>query len=208
MLSVLVTNTKGGCGKTTIATNLAAAFARGGLPTALADVDRQKSSLGWLGSRPDDSPGIEGLDWRKGRTKVPDGIRRLVIDVPAGLRISHVDELMREADLLVVPVQPSTFDEGSTRRFLSKLDGIKPIRKGKKAVLVVANRVRQRSRSAQRQLAFLADVGHAPVATIHDRAIYDELAWSGLGVFDLDAARARPVRADWLPLLTAIEDDA
>ena len=45
MLTVLVTNTKGGCGKTTVATHLAAAFAGAGLKTALADADRQRSSF-------------------------------------------------------------------------------------------------------------------------------------------------------------------
>ena len=53
MISVLVANPKGGCGKTTIATHLAAAFANGGLRTALADTDRQRSCLGWLDARPD-----------------------------------------------------------------------------------------------------------------------------------------------------------
>ena len=206
MLSVLVTNIKGGCGKTTLSTNLAAAFARGGLETALADVDRQKSSLSWLENRSDDLPRITGLDWRKGKTKLPKGLQRLVIDVPAGLRMAHVDELLREAHLVVVPVQPSVFDEASTRRFLAKLDEIKPIRKGKKAVLVVANRVRPRSRSARRQLEFLDDVGHEPVAFIHDRAAYDEAASSGMSIFDLDANRVEIVRRDWIPLVAAIEE--
>ena len=206
MLSVLVTNIKGGCGKTTIATNLAAAFARGGFTTtALADVDRQKSSLSWLAARPEDMPKIIPLDFRKGVEKLPKKLQRLVIDVPAGMRMNHVDQLMREADLLVVPVTPSVFDEASTRKFLQKLEQLKPIRKGKKSVLVVANRVRPRSRSAQRQLAFLEEVGHAPVATISDRAAYDETAHSGLSIFDLEAKRAEAVRRDWIPLIAAIE---
>jgi len=48
MISVLVANAKGGCGKTTVSTNLATAFANAGLHTALADNDRQRSCLTWL----------------------------------------------------------------------------------------------------------------------------------------------------------------
>jgi cellulose biosynthesis protein BcsQ len=70
MITVLVANSKGGCGKTTIATHLAAAFAGAGLRAALADADRQGSSLGWLRARPDGAAPIQALDWRDG----PDGL--------------------------------------------------------------------------------------------------------------------------------------
>ena len=132
MLRVLITNIKGGCGKTTIATNLAAAFAAGGFITALAEVDRQRSSLSWLKLRNGQSRPIQGLDWRKEVGDTPPDLRRLVIDAPANLRMRHVDDLISEADLVVVPVLASVFDEGSTEHFLAKLDELKPIRKGRK----------------------------------------------------------------------------
>ena len=107
MLRVLVTNTKGGCGKTTLATSLAAAFAVGGLRTALAEVDRQKSSLAWLRLRPQSAAAIEGLDWRKAPGEVGQGTQRLVIDAPANLRMAHIEGLIREADLVIVPMLAS-----------------------------------------------------------------------------------------------------
>ena len=58
MLSVLVGNIKGGCGKTTIATHLATSFAALGLATTIADCDRQRSSLNWLKRRAETAPAV------------------------------------------------------------------------------------------------------------------------------------------------------
>jgi chromosome partitioning protein len=206
MLRVLVTNIKGGCGKTTIATNLAAAFAAGGFATGLAEVDRQRSSLSWLKLRDHGARAITGLDWRKEVGDSPSGLRRLVIDAPANLRMKHVDELIAEADLVVVPVLPSVFDEGSTERFLAKLDELKPIRKGRKTVALVANRLRPRSKAAQRLEGFLERLGQPIAARLGDRAIYGELAVQGLSIFDMDGQLVRPVRDEWRPLLNVIDE--
>jgi chromosome partitioning protein len=208
MLRVLVTNIKGGCGKTTIATNLAAAFAAGGFATGLAEVDRQRSSLTWLKLRDSQSRTIVGLDWRKDVGAAPSELRRLVIDAPANLRMRHVDDLIAEANLVVVPILASVFDEGSTERFLAKLEELKPIRKGRKSVALVANRLRPRSKAAQRLDGFLQRLGQPVAARLGDRAVYGELAVQGLSVFDLDGHLMRPVREEWRPLLNTIEDIA
>ena len=208
MLRVLVTNIKGGCGKTTIATNLAAAFSAGGFATGLAEVDRQRSSLTWLKLRDGHSRPIASLDWRKEVGEVPSELRRLVIDAPANLRMRHVDELIAEADLVVVPVLASVFDEGSTERFLAKLDELKPIRKGRKTVALVANRLRPRSKAAQRLDGFLERLGQPIAARLSDRAVYGELAVQGLSIFDIDGHLVRPVREEWRPLLNTIEEIA
>jgi chromosome partitioning protein len=207
-VSILVTNSKGGCGKTTLATNLASAFANAGFATGLADVDRQRSSLGWLARRPGSAAPIVGLDWRKAADKPALTLGRLVIDAPAGLRLGHVEALLKAADVVVVPVLASVFDAASTTRFLAKLERIKPIAKGKKSVLLVANRQRHRQRAAQRLLDHLAEAGLDPVASLSDRALYADLASDGLGLFDVTPSRAAAARADWLPLLQAIEEES
>ena len=71
MRRILIVNSKGGCGKTTFATTLAAAFAVRGERVFLADADRQRSSLGWLKRRPQGLPVIHGLDWSKGEHNMP-----------------------------------------------------------------------------------------------------------------------------------------
>ena len=62
MHSILVLNPKGGSGKTTVATNLAGYFASNGAKVALADFDRQRSSLDWLSKRPIGARKIDAVD--------------------------------------------------------------------------------------------------------------------------------------------------
>ncbi|MCP3966571.1 MAG: ParA family protein [Lentisphaerae bacterium] len=48
-------NLKGGSGKTTLATNLAVAFAKRKHKILLIDTDKQGSALRWIGEHPDES---------------------------------------------------------------------------------------------------------------------------------------------------------
>jgi hypothetical protein len=137
MLTVLVTNAKGGCGKTTIATNLAGAFANAGFATALADCDRQRSALAWAERRPSAVPAVTPLDWVQRIDTVPNEIGRLVVDAPAGLRAKDAQDLIRAADTILVPSLPSAFDHAATRRFLGQLDKLKPIRKNRRFLALV-----------------------------------------------------------------------
>lgn len=205
MLTVLVANTKGGCGKTTTATHLASAFAHAGLTTALADADRQRSSLGWLASRPDAVPRITGLDWVKDAAAVPGGVERLVIDAPAALKFGRLEELIAAADVVVVPLQPSIFDERSTAKLVAKVEALKPLRKGRKIMGLVANRLKARSRAVTRLEAFAAGLAQEVVARIPDRAVYPDVALDGLSVFDLPGVRGSRLRVDWLDVVRFCE---
>lgn len=208
MLTVLVTNPKGGCGKTTLATNLAGAFARTGFETVLADCDRQKSSLAWLALRPDRVPPIRGLDWTKAIGKVPKSARRLVVDAPAAVRRKDVQDLVRTADVVVIPVLPSLFDETTTRKFLGVLDKLKPIRKNRRAVALVGNRVRLNTTAARQLDTFLSEIDRDPTAQIRDSQMYPTAAASGLSIFDMAPSRTEKLVADWRPLLRFIGEAA
>ncbi len=206
MISVLVAHAKGGCGKTTIATNLATAFANAGLRTGLADCDRQGSSLKWLKLRPDSAAPIDTLDWRKGRDDVPKKMARLVIDAGAGVDSERVRTLLKDADMIVMPVLPSVFDEAATKRFLKKVDELKPIQSGRKPIMIVGNRVRANTRAARELDDFLARLGHDVVTRLTDRAVYQDVARQGLGIFDLPPSRRASVVNDWLPMVRRVED--
>lgn len=208
MRKFLVANIKGGCGKTTIATHLAAAFAAAGLTTVLADADRQQSGLGWIHRRPETAPAVVGLDWSKEEIPAPRGVQRLVIDAPAALKTKRVEELVGMVDVVVVPVLPSAFDEDATERFLKKLEEMKRIARHRTEVAVVGNRLRPRTKASDRLDGFLDGLGHKVVARLRDSQFYPEAAATGLTLFDLPGRRAAEVRADWDPLLAFLEERA
>ena len=208
MRIILVANTKGGCGKTSIATNLAAAYAQAGCTTVLADVDRQRSALGWVERRPADRPKVGAIDWVKTVGKPPKSTDCLVIDSPAAMRKAQMEDLVRLADAVVLPVLPSVFDETATRAFLDKLEELKPIRKDRTAVAVVGNRMRARSRAADRLDHFLAGIGQRVVTRMRDSALYAEVAAAGLGLYDLPTRRAAVPRSDWQALMDWLENTA
>jgi chromosome partitioning protein len=204
-VTICVINSKGGCGKTTIATHLAAALSSSGLVTALADWDRHRGATHWLSLRPKTAARIAHADWRRKFGAYPVATQRVVIDCPAALKSKRVRDVVAEADVIVVPLLPSVFDEYVTRQFLAELDDIKKIRKGRAAVLLVANRTRAGSARAAQMRSFLADLGHEPAIFIADRNLYPSLAARGLTVFDRETASMQARQEEWMPLIAEIE---
>ena len=144
MRKILVLNSKGGTGKTTIACNLAAYYANEGMKTALVDYDRQQSALDWLEQRPEDRPEIHGVEGTKASAQVPRGTHVVVMDSPAGVRGKMLGELLQRAQTVLIPIVPSTIDLNAAEHFLDDLLEVGRVMRSKVRVATVANRVRPR----------------------------------------------------------------
>ncbi len=130
MRHIMVLNAKGGCGKSTLATNIASYFANEGATVALADYDPQRSSLDWLERRPDNRPAIAGVAaFEDGLRHVPRGADIVVSDAPARSHGSELTDLVKHAETIVVPVLASTIDMQATTAFLKELKEVGKVRR-------------------------------------------------------------------------------
>ena len=208
MKAVLVANPKGGCGKTTLATNLVGSLAARGEKVYLWDLDRQQSSLNWLTIRPAGRPAIHRLDARDDdEPSMPRGSSWLVLDSAAGLRGKNLAYALKLAQKVLVPVQPSVFDMAATGTFLQTLMEEKAIRKHKTFVGIVGMRVDPRTKAAATLEAFLAQFKLPVLTYLRDTQVYVNAAFNGLSVFDLpDYVSARDLE-QWQPLLDWLEED-
>lgn len=207
MRTILVANPKGGSGKTTLATNLAGYFANQGRRVLLADLDRQRSSFGWLSRRPDELPTIHGWGGGDSRKAIAE-VRPhwLIMDSPAGVRGEKLTNAVRRADMVVVPVQPSAFDMAATQAFLDILHAEKAIRKAKSYVAMIGMRVDTRTRAAAELETFLENAGFPVLTFLRDAQIYVQAAGEGVSLYDMQPARAAKDIEQWQPLLGWLQD--
>lgn len=203
MRTILVASSKGGAGKSTIATNLAAHFAVDGKATAILDADRQKSSTHWCEKRAHLDTAVLPIDgcrrgWQK---QLPDGIQRLVVDAAAGAMGPDLQDVLDMADAVVVPVLPSAIDIEATVPFLDSLVAHPRVKKGKLPVGLVGNRLKPWTSASQNAVAQLKAWPYPLVAELRDTQAYVLLAGLGKSLFDYHSEQVRSHQDDWAPLL-------
>ena len=202
---VLIANPKGGVGKSTTATNLAGYYASRGLRSMLGDLDRQQSARAWLAIRPPSAPVIESWDTSDKRTaRAPVGVTHVVLDTPAGLRGSDLKDVLKLADRVIVPLQPSIFDIFATQTFLAKLAERGTLSESGK-VGVLGMRVDERTRSAEQLHRFVEGLGLPVVGYLRDTQTYVHLAAQGLTLWDVAESRVAKDREQWQPLLAWLD---
>lgn len=208
MQTILVLNSKGGSGKTTIATNIASLYASGGVNSVIMDYDPQGSSRHWHSLRADSLPGINVIDasttknkqTRTWQLKLPAQTERVIIDAPAGVDGLLLQEMIRKTQMIVIPVAPSPIDIHATSEFIKDLLLIGKIRKFDIRVAVVANRVRRHTPTYKPLQKFLSSLKIPFVTTLTDTDNYIIAAEQGIGIFEMDEFQTQVEREQWLPL--------
>jgi chromosome partitioning protein len=202
MRTVLVVNPKGGCGKTTLSTNLAGALAARGDGVMLWDLDRQKSALEWLALRSPELPAIHSLDSKD----EPSGKQRrkhdwLIMDSPAGLHGKNLERAIKPVDKVLVPVQPSLFDMAATSSFVAALHAEHLLHKGKNFLGIVGMRVDARTKAAAALEAFLKQFDLPVLTYLRDAQVYPNAAFQGKSIFDLPHYLNENDIEGWTPVL-------
>lgn len=203
MKRILVVNPKGGCGKSTLATNLASYYATWEVPVALIDLDAQQSSLEWLGQRSGVLYPIEGIDGSRGRLSVPGRIQRVVMDAPARTGKNQLQRYFNQADEILIPLLPSPIDIRAAGHFVGELLLEGMLKKSR--VGLVANRVRENTLIYSNLERFLRTLKVPLVAHLRDTQNYIRAAEGGRGIFEMAPYLVDRDIETWRPLIKWVE---
>jgi chromosome partitioning protein len=209
---IVILNPKGGCGKSTLATNIAACYAARGAAPALMDFDPQGSTTAWLERRPDHLPTIHGIvafknsmqATRSWQLRVPNDTRTLIVDSAAALSHDDLRELTRDSSSILVPVLPSSMDIDAASRCIADLLIVAKVNRNERKLAVVANRTRKNTRSFAKLMRFLDSLGIPIIAVLRDSQSFVHSAEQGIGLHEMPPSRVRPDReqldklVDWL----------
>jgi len=210
---IVVLNTKGGSGKTTVATNLAAYYAWVGRRVALTDLDPQGSSMRWLSQRPAEAPPIHGIAGFQQRLNVtrafalrsPPGTERIVVDTPAALPAAQMSETVRDASAIIVPVLPSDIDIHAASRCIADLLLVAKVHRSEQRLVIVANRARRYTKAFQSLMRFLKSLKIPVAAVLRDSQAYMRSAETGLGLHEMKGALLQEDLDTWKPLVEWLE---
>lgn len=208
MLSILVACSKGGCGKTTISTHLAAYFALAGKHTALVDADPQHSSTRWCEKRAPLEHAVLPIDGcrRQWRRQVPSNTQRMIVDAAAGANGRDLEPIIEHVDAILVPVLPSTIDLEATLPFLQSLTQVERVRRGRCRVGLVANRTKPWTQATQTAATQLQTWPYPLVASLRDSQAYVLLAGLGKSLFDYHSEQIRSHQQDWSGIFQWLRD--
>ena len=201
MRTIMLLNAKGGCGKSTLASNLASYYASTGKTVALVDFDPLASSLEWLAARPESAPAIIGINGTAESVRLPRNVEVAIFDVPAGLRGKELTAMVRRAETLIIPVLPSPIDIRAAAHFIGELLTVGKVSRDQTKLAVVANRVREHTLVYHKLEAFLKSLKIPFVTSLRDTQNYIHAEERGLGVFEMAPSLVARDLEQWQPLI-------
>jgi chromosome partitioning protein len=198
----MLMNAKGGCGKTTIATNLATWYADEGQQVALADFDPQKSTIDWLEARQDYEgiPDIQAIDAVAGSIRTAKGTDVLIMDAPAGIHGKAINKMLLRVDTLILPVLPSPIDMRACSRFLTELLESGRVSKHQTRIGIIANRVKENTRIYHDLENYLGHLKVPFITHLRESQNYIRSAERGLALFELAPTQVYKDVILWDPL--------
>jgi chromosome partitioning protein len=197
----MILNAKGGCGKSTLATNTASYFATTGKNVVLADLDPQRSSLEWLEARPQERDPITALDGCAQPLRAPRDTDFVIFDAPAATHGKDLTAVVKRAETLVIPVLPSPIDMRACAHFVHELLTVGKVSRQQTRLAVVANRVRTNTLIFQSLEAFLKRLDIPFITALRDSQNYIRAAERGLGIFEMAPSAVETDLEQWEPLL-------
>ncbi len=203
MRTIMLMNAKGGCGKTTLATNIATWFADEGKKVALADFDTQSSSLDWLAARQSYTgvPEIQGIDATREAPTPARGTEYLIMDAPSRIHGKAINDMLRRVQTLILPVLPSPFDIRAGGRFIEELLATGRVSRKQTRIGVVANRVRENTLVFHDLEVFLNGLSIPVIGTLRESQNYIRSAERGLGLFELAPSMVWQDLEQWDPIM-------
>ena len=181
-------NQKGGSGKTTLSANLAVLWANSGYKVAVVDADAQHSLTHWLNARKKyyeneptgiDPYAFDARNLKEDLSAIKKNYDFIVIDSPPSITFETL-QIVKNADYVYVPVQPSPLDLMATIPFLNIA------KEEKKKATVILNRVMPRAKLTDAMVLRLRYAG-AKIARsrISGKIIFAETFAVGRGVVDI-----------------------
>lgn len=202
MRHILVMNAKGGCGKSTVATNLASYYASNGHSVALADFDPQRSSLDWATIRPVGLPPVHAIAaFEDGLRSLPRNADYVIIDAPARSHGTELTELVGRAETIIVPVLPSPIDMIASQRLVQELRDVGKVSRREARIGVVGNRVREQTLIFDRLDQYLSHLRVPYLTALRDAQNYIRAYSRGIGIFELPEYLAWSDRQQWDPII-------